>query len=582
MPVNGRNFEYFGEDPYLASVIAANWVKQCSAQGVVPTIKHFAANNQETNRDSVDAEVDERTMQEIYLPAFRKAALEGGNVAVMCSYNRLNGHYASNNDWLLNRTLKQQWGFKGLVMSDWGASHSVTDLAMGLDLEMPRGDHLSAENIAAALAAGTIKPSDLDGAVHRILRTAAAEGWLDAGWKQKNAALPLDSRESAGVASGCCAGIHRAAEERPRHVAAGPERAPNHCRPGAQFFVRAGPRSDQHRRRRQRLRDAVRTRAYPRPIISWGSTRAAGNGVKVIHLPMPEDADQAVFATFANARTAPDGPPGLTLTVEVTGEGPAVTIPPSVQASVNATWERGQLPFGVPAGRDAAFTWSGVLVSAEESDWVVLTAGRPAITVDGRTIENTNGQMVHFQANRPTPVQIKYRAVANPPGRRGRSGGGLTIKVGLQPAASAIPDLSAVKTADAAIVCVGFNRNAESEGGDRPFELPALQQYLLSRVAALNPRTIVVNNSGAAVGMTGWRESVAAILQAWYLGQEGGIAIGNVLFGDVNPSGRLCSTFDRTFEDNPAFAYYPGTDSAGRPLPGRTLHRRHLLRLSRV
>ena len=298
-----------------------------------------------------------------------------------------------------------------------------------------------------------------------------------------------------------------------------------------------------------------------------GITRAAGNSVKVIHLPMPEDADQAVFATFANARTAPDGPPGLTLTVEVTGEGPSVTIPPSVQTSVNATWERGQLPFGVPAGRDAAFTWSGVLVSAEESDWVVRTAGRPAITVDGRTIENTNGQMVHLQANRPTPVQIKYRAVANPPGRGRRGGGGLTIKVGLQPAASAIPDLSAVKTADAAIVCVGFNRNAESEGGDRPFELPALQQYLLSRVAALNPRTIVVNNSGAAVGMTGWRESVAAILQAWYLGQEGGIAIGNVLFGDVNPSGRLCSTFDRTFEDNPAFAYYPGTTPPGGHYP---------------
>jgi beta-glucosidase len=141
------------------------------------------------------------------------------------------------------------------------------------------------------------------------------------------------------------------------------------------------------------------------------------------------------------------------------------------------------------------------------------------------------------------------------------------IKAGLQPPASAIPDLSAVKTADAAIVCVGFNRNAESEGRDRPFELPGLQQYLLSRVAALNPRTIVVNNSGAAVGMTGWRDGVAAILQAWYLGQEGGVAIGNVLFGDVNPSGRLCSTFDKTFEDNPAFAYYPGATPPGGGYP---------------
>ena len=122
VPVNGRNFEYFGEDPYLASIMAANWVKACSAQGSIPTIKHFAANNQEVNRNTVDAQVDERTMHEIYLPAFRKAVTEGGVVAVMCSYNRLNDFYASANDWLLNQVLKKEWGFKGLVMSDWGAS----------------------------------------------------------------------------------------------------------------------------------------------------------------------------------------------------------------------------------------------------------------------------------------------------------------------------------------------------------------------------------------------------------------------------------------------------------------------------
>jgi beta-glucosidase len=566
VPVNGRNFEYFGEDPYLASVIAVNWVKQCAAQGVVPTIKHFAANNQESNRSSVDAQVDERTLQEIYLPAFRKAVIEGGNVAVMCSYNRLNGRYASNNDWLLNLTLKKLWGFKGLVMSDWGASHSVTDLAMGLDLEMPEGHNLSATNIEAALAAGTIKPSDLDGAVHRILRTAAAAGWLDAGWEQENSALPRDSPESAKVALDVAqASIVLLKNDRDTLpldrsnlktiVVLGPNSS---SAPGSLPTNIGGGGSGQVTPFDGRL---------PEADYLQGITRAAGNNVKVIHLPMPEDADQAVFATFANARTAPNGPPGLTLTVEVTGEGPPVSLPPSVQTSVNVTWERGQLPFDVPAGRDATFTWSGVLVSAEESDWVVRMGGRPVITVDGRTIENINGQMVHLQENRPTPIQIRYRALANPPARGGRRGGGLMIKVGLQPAASAIPDLSPVKTADAAIVCVGLNRAIESEGRDRPFELPALQQYLVCRVAALNPRTIVVNNSGAAVGMTGWCHGVAAILQAWYLGQEGGIAIGNVLFGDVNPSGRLCSTFDRTFEDNPAFAYYPGTTPPGGGYP---------------
>jgi beta-glucosidase len=107
----------------------------------------------------------------------------------------------------------------------------------------------------------------------------------------------------------------------------------------------------------------------------------------------------------------------------------------------------------------------------------------------------------------------------------------------------------------------------ESEGRDRRFDLPDLQRYLISAVTAANPRTIVINNSGAAMGMTDWIKRTAAVLQAWYLGQEGGLALGSVLFGDFNPCGHLCSTFDRTFEENPAFAYYPGTTPAGSAYP---------------
>jgi beta-glucosidase len=130
-----------------------------------------------------------------------------------------------------------------------------------------------------------------------------------------------------------------------------------------------------------------------------------------------------------------------------------------------------------------------------------------------------------------------------------------------------LPDLAAAKTADVAIVCVGLNRGTESEGRDRSFDLPSYQQYLISAVCKANPRTIVINNSGAAVGMADWINQPAAVLQAWYLGQEGGLAIASVLFGDFNPCGHLCSTFDRTFEDNPAFATYPGTTPAGSTFP---------------
>src|SRR5580704_4185733 len=135
VPVNGRNFEYFGEDPFLAGQIATNWVQGVQSEGVIATAKHFAANNQEWHRDDVDEQIDERTLHEIYLPAFRAAVTQGGAGAVMAAYNQVNGDYCAASDMLLNQILKKEWGFTGLVMSDWGACHSTSALANGLDLE---------------------------------------------------------------------------------------------------------------------------------------------------------------------------------------------------------------------------------------------------------------------------------------------------------------------------------------------------------------------------------------------------------------------------------------------------------------
>jgi beta-glucosidase len=202
-----------------------------------------------------------------------------------------------------------------------------------------------------------------------------------------------------------------------------------------------------------------------------------------------------------------------------------------------------------------------------------VAEGNPVITLDGRT--NVPGAIIHLQGNKPLPVSIQVRALANPPagrggrgggrGGRGGAGGGRLVRVALVP--PAIPDLAAARDADAVVVCVGLNRNVESEGRDRPFELPDLQQYLINAAAKVNRRAIVINNSGAGVGMSAWEGNAGAILQAWYLGQEGGVAVGEVLFGEVNPSGRLCSTFDRNFEDNPAFAFYPGREQGDTGYP---------------
>ena len=418
VPVNGRNFEYFGEDPYLASIIAMNWVKACSAQGSVPTIKHFAANNQEWNRNSVDVQADERTLHEIYLPAFKKASTEGGIVAVMCSYNRLNGFYASANDWLLNQVLKNQWGFKGLVMSDWGASHATTDVARGLDLEMPNTQNLSLRNIQAAMDSGSVKESDVNRAVHRLLRTAAAQGWLDAGWQQKNPDLPLDSPASAktalAVAENAIVLLKNDHKTLPLDrakvktiVVVGPNAsAPEGAMPGNIGGGGSG---------------AVATfpSRYPEANYLEGITKSAGANVKVIYLPTPEPPPDSTFASLANSWTSAHGQPGLTLTVNVTGDGPPVQIPPTVQTAVNTNWSAGQLPFGVPATRDATFTWSGVLMAPKDGDWQILADGNPVITIDGRT--NAPGSIIHLQAHKPSANQHTSARPGQRPGRPRRS-----------------------------------------------------------------------------------------------------------------------------------------------------------------
>ena len=170
-PLCGRNFEYFSEDPYLASQMAAAHVKGVQSKNIGTSLKHFAANNQEFRRLSVDERIDERTLREIYLAAFETAVREGKPDTVMCSYNQINGEFASESHWLLTEVLRDDWGFEGYVMSDWGAvNRRVPGLAAGLDLEMPASGGATDAEIVSAVKDGTLDESVLDTAVERILR----------------------------------------------------------------------------------------------------------------------------------------------------------------------------------------------------------------------------------------------------------------------------------------------------------------------------------------------------------------------------------------------------------------------------
>lgn len=195
-PLNGRNCEYFGEDPYLASRIAVGYINALQSHGVAASAKHYAMNNQETNRNSVNAKVDERVMREIYLPAFKASVMEAKALTIMTAYNRVNGLYCSENEFLLNKVLKGDWGFEGLVMTDWGGCHSTVAAANnGLDLEMGSnvsGNHNNDFLAGALLTAvnnGQVPKARLDDMALRNLRVMAATGLLDE--KPKKSTVPL-------------------------------------------------------------------------------------------------------------------------------------------------------------------------------------------------------------------------------------------------------------------------------------------------------------------------------------------------------------------------------------------------------
>ena len=193
-PMNGRNFEYFGEDPFLAGKIAVGYIEGVQAEGVGATIKHYMGNNSEYARNSSNSVIDERTMREIYLPAFEVAVKEAKVAAVMCSYNLTNAIHMCENGHLNNEILKVDWKFNGLLMSDWGATHDgVKSANNGLDLEMPAGSNMIKKTLLPAIQQGQVSETTIDDKVRRLLRVAVQYGWLDR--TQQDVLIPRYNQE---------------------------------------------------------------------------------------------------------------------------------------------------------------------------------------------------------------------------------------------------------------------------------------------------------------------------------------------------------------------------------------------------
>jgi len=398
-PLGGRNFEYFSEDPYLAGELAASFINGVQSKGVGTSLKHFAANNQEFERFAINAEIDERALREIYLPAFETAVKKAQPWTIMCAYNQINGAYGSENHWLLSDVLKDEWGFEGLVVSDWGAVHDrVKALQAGLDWEMPGPKARRVKAVVDAVRSGKLDEAVLNEAVRRILRI-----------------------------------VHKAA--------ATPK--------GGTFDV------DAHH-------------ALARQIAGEGMVLLKNNGL----LPLKDPQHIAVIGRAAEQ-------------AHFQGGG---------SSHINPT--RVAVPF------------KEVQQLAEHAE-LTYAAGYPT--------DNSFQQPLIDEA------------------------------------------VTLAKTADVALLYIALPSFKESEGYDRAdLDLTEQQIALIKAVAAIQPNTIVILNNGAPVAVGEWIDDVAAVLEAWMMGQAGGGAIADVLFGRVNPSGKLAETFPHRLTDTPAYLNYPG------------------------
>lgn len=539
VPQNGRNFEYFGEDPFLAGQIASASIKGIQSQGVLACVKHFAVNNQETDRNDVSAEIDERTLREIYLPAFHAAIHQGGVGSVMNSYNKVNGVYATANTHLNLDILRRDWGFKGILMSDWGATHDAVAAANGgLDLEMPGGDHFTRAGLLPAVKDGRVPESVIDDKVRNILRTIIQAGFFE---RPQTLKLPLDDPQSARAALDAArGGMVLLKNQRVKGAPVLPLRREKLKRllvvgPNAQPANYSGGGSG-------------RVDAFHAVSVLDGVRQLAGDGVKVdyfngLDVNARQIADKAAY----------DAPVQLELWNNRTFQG----APTQTRNVKNIAFDAGAgSPFEGINNDNFSARWTARFTAPQSGAYRIAYQADDGVRIflDGEKLvdrpsysPDSSETRVTLDANTQHELKVEYTEEA-----------GLALcfvgweRVSGEPLQQV---QLAARQADAVIACLGFNPGTESEGSDRAYELPAPQLELLRAVANANPRTIVVLNAGGAVAWN-WLNQVPALLHAWYPGQEGGHAVAEVLFGDTNPSGKLPATFEKRFADNPASPFY--------------------------
>lgn len=554
-PLGGRNTESFGEDPYLSGKIAVAYIKGVQSEKVAACVKHFAANNLETRRLFLDVTTDLRYLHEIEFPPFKMAVEEVRAFGVMASYNRVNGHYSWANRYLLTDVLRNQWNYKGVITSDWGCEWMLPEersvlesIDAGTNIHMPMGWYYG-EPLIKAVKDGKVKEAAVDRLVRQNLIVIHELGLV--GEKKNVDQSPSDTKAHHALA------YQVAAESIVLLKNDGPILPLN--RHKLKTLAVIGPNAAV-----AQLGDRGSAFAPTSYTVSplKGLQSKLGSSVVVKYVKGYEIKD---FATIPpEALTTPDGRPGLLAEFFVNKDFEGKPVLTKIDGKVKFNWGTTP-PKEVVGAKKFVVRWTGQISSAKNGPLFLglKSNGVSKLYIDDRLLIENTGTFV----SAVDPNMVKYARIDLPAGvkhhvrveyEKGDKESAVELLWTKVPETSS-PFREAVeiaKDADAVIVFAGLNIDYEGEGLDRfDMNLPELQNELINAVVEVNPQTVVVINSGTPNDLTKWIDKVPAVLQAWYPGMEGGNAVADILFGDINPSGKLPVTFARRREDYADFPH---------------------------
>lgn len=550
-PLGGRNFESFSEDPFLSSRMTVSYVNGVQSEKTGVCVKHYAANNQEKDRHSISSEVDERTLREIYLPSFEAAAKEADAWTIMSAYNKLNGIYCTESNWLLKDVLKGEWGYKGVVISDWTAIHDIAAVESGNDLEMPGPGH-TGKDLLAAIKSGKISEQTIDKNLKRILRVMILVGLMD----EKQPQGEVNTKRHQQIA------YELAAES--AVLLKNDQNVLPFDKNKIKKIAVIGPNAKEVRM--GGLGSSKVTPPYFHSLYDI-LVEKYGNEIEILYDQGCQFTDMpsidSIYFRPEGGKVGQYGLKGIYYNNRKLEGEPIMT---RIDSAVDFDWPIGTPGGNVPAG-GYSIKWTGKLIPPKTGKYKLgLTNNDNArVFINGELIIDNwedlrlidpKVEEYEFIADKAYDIQVDFNQWGATAGVR------LSWEI---PGEDKIGDsfdhaIEIAKEADAVILVGGFSEYSEGEGADRKsMKLSGLQDDLITTITKANSNLAVVLINGSNVAMP-WINQTNAVVEAYYPNQEGSRAITDILFGTINPSGKLPESFPNKLEDNPAFNNYPGVN----------------------